>query len=63
MMGHMWGNYGNWDQAPDYMKQMMQSYYGGLAPFSSLFGLAHVITWLLLVALLVALIRYFWNKK
>mgnify|MGYP001583980508 CR=1 FL=1 len=62
MMGHMWGNYGNWDQAPDYMKQMMQKYYGGTAPFLGFAGVMEFITWILLVILLIAAIRYLWNK-
>lgn len=65
MMGHMFdsGWYGgNWDSAPDYMKQMMQGYYGGIRPFVQFAGLAHFITWLLVIFLLVAAIRYLWNK-
>ncbi len=65
MMGHMFGNNfynGNWDSMPDYMKQMMQSYYGGMQPFWQFTGVLHFITWLLVAALLVAAIRYLWNK-
>lgn len=64
MMGMMnYGNWGgDWNNMPSYMQKMMQNYYGGLAPFGSLFGLMHLISWVLVMALLVTLIRYFWNK-
>ena len=64
MMGHMFGSWngGSWDTAPDYMKQMMQSYYGGMSGFLPYSGIIHVLTWLLLAALLIAAIRYLWNK-
>lgn len=64
MMGHMFeGGYGgNWDNMPEYMQNMMQSYYGGLAPFSSLFGVFQLVTWVLLIAFLIAAIRYLWAK-
>ncbi len=53
---------GSWDQMPDYMKQMMQSYYGGLRPFSPFLGLFHLIIWVLVVILLIGLIRWVWKK-
>jgi len=64
MMGMMGGNYfnGDWSSAPDYMKQMMQSYYGGVQPFAGFFGIAHLIVWVLVVSLLVAAIRFLWKK-
>jgi hypothetical protein len=64
MMGHMFGDgyYGDWNSAPEGMRQMMQSYYGGLRPFGTLYGLMHFLTWILLMALLVSLIRYIWLK-
>jgi len=61
MMGSGFGN-GNWENMPDYMQSMMQSYYGGLMPFGSLFGLMHVVSWVVIMALLIALTRYFWKK-
>ncbi len=61
-MGMMGNYYGSWDQVPDYMKQMMQSYYGGIAPFGGIFGLLQLITWILVLVLLVAAIRYLWIK-
>ena len=64
MMGHMFGNgyYGDWNTMPEGMRQMMQQYYGSLRPFGALFGLMEFITWVLVIALLVSLIRYFWLK-
>ena len=65
MVGHMFGSgwyEGNWESAPDYMKQMMQGYYGGMTPFLPYSGIIHLITWILIAALLVAAIRYLWNK-
>ena len=63
MIGRMMEGYsGNWDNAPDYMKQMMQRYYGGIKPFGTFIGLMEFIIWILVVVLLVTLIRYFWNK-
>jgi len=65
MMDHMFngGWYGgSWDTAPDYMKQMMQGYYGGMKPFLQFSGVVHFICWVLVMALLVAAIRYLWNK-
>jgi len=53
---------GSWDSLPDYMQQMMQSYWGGMRPFVAYTWLAHLITWILIVALLVAAIRYLWIK-
>ena len=64
MMGHMFsgGNdYSNWADMPENMQRMMQNYYGGMANYSSWYGLAHFITWLLVIALLVSLVRYFWK--
>ena len=63
-MGHMlgYGFSGNWENMPDYMQQMMKSYYGGLRPFGSAFGILHLISWVLVMVLLMTLIRYFWKK-
>lgn len=64
MMGHMfaggWSG-GNWDTAPDYMKQMMQGYYGGISPFVQFAGIAHLITWVVIMLLIIAAIRYLWK--
>lgn len=64
MMGIMnFGSYGgDWNNVPSYMQQMMQNYYGGIAPFSSLFGVMHFIAWVLVMILIIAAIRYLWNK-
>ena len=64
MMGRMmgYGGFGNYDSLPDYMKQMMQSYYGGVGPFAGFMGIFELIHWILIAALLVAAIRYLWNK-
>ena len=52
---------GDYNSMPDYMKQMTQGYYGGLRPFWGLTGLVDLVTSLLLIALLVALVRYVWS--
>ncbi len=62
MGGMMRTQFNNWDSMPDYMQQMMQSYYGGVKPFGAFIGLMELVTWVLVMALLVTLIRYFWNK-
>jgi len=64
MMGRamMYGGFGNYDSLPDYMKQMMQSYYGGVSPFAGFAGIFELIHWILIAALLVVAIRYLWNK-
>ena len=59
MMGGSWGN---WDSMPDYMKQMMQSYWGGTQAFWGLGGIVDFVTSILLVILLVAAIRWLWKK-
>lgn len=69
MMEHMFnrGLYeglsgGNWEGMPDYMKNMMQSYYGGLRPFVAVAGILDVVKEILVVVLLVAAIRWLWMK-
>lgn len=65
MMGHMIGRdfYGSdWNSMPDYMKQMMQNYYGGLSPFGGFLGVMDFVTWALIIVLLIALIRLVWKK-
>jgi len=63
MMGRiMYGGLGNYDSLPDYMKQMMQGYYGGMSSLLPYTGIIHLISWILIAALLVAAIRYLWNK-
>lgn len=56
-------NYGtNWQNLPDFMKQMMQQYYGGFQPFWGFLGFFHLIVWVLVVVLLIGLIRWVWKK-
>jgi hypothetical protein len=66
MMGNFFGNgngyAGEWDSMPDYMQNMMQNYYGGNQFFWQFTGVFHFVTWILLIILLVALIRWTWNK-
>lgn len=63
MMGMMnFGYNGDWNNVPQYMQQMMQNYYGGIAPFSSIFGVMQFLTWVLVLILLFAAIRFLWNK-
>ena len=62
MMGRMMTGWTNYDTLPDYMRQMMESYWGGMRPFMAYTWFAHLVTWLLIVALLVAAIRYLWKK-
>ena len=51
MMGHMFGNYsGNWDSMPE-----------GMYKYGNLYGLGHFVFCVLVIALLVSLIRYFWK--
>lgn len=59
MMGGSWGN---WDSMPDYMQKMMQKYWGGTSPFLGLGGLLDFITSILFIILLIAAIRWLWNK-
>jgi len=63
-MGHIFdgGYYGNWDSMPESMRQMMQKYYQNVSSYWPFLGLMRFITWILIVMLLVALIRYFWLK-
>jgi len=65
MMGQMFGNGyygGNWEGMPDYMKNMMQSYWGGVGPFLGIVGILELVKEILVIILVVAAIRYFWNK-
>jgi hypothetical protein len=62
MMSHMGWYGGNWDSAPDYMKQMMQSYWGGVQPFWGFTGVLDFIIKILIVVLLIAAIRWLWKK-
>lgn len=59
MMGGSWGN---WDQMPDFMREMMQQYWGGLRPFWGFGGLLDLITSILVIVLLIAAIRWLWKK-
>ena len=54
-------NYGNWDGVPQGMQQMMQNQYSGMYGYGNLYGLGHLIFCVLIIALLVSLIRYFWK--
>lgn len=58
MMG---GNWGNWDSMPDYMKDMMQGYWGGARPFWAVAGIFELVMSLLVIAVLIALVRYLWK--
>lgn len=60
----MFGNgyYGNWDSLPESMRQMMQQYYQNASPYWPILGLMQFIAWILVMALVVSLIRYFWLK-
>ncbi|OGM55956.1 hypothetical protein A3F62_05270 [Candidatus Woesebacteria bacterium RIFCSPHIGHO2_12_FULL_44_11] len=64
VMGHMFSNNygGNWEGLPDYMQQMMKSYYGGLQPFGAVFGIFHLVSWVLVILILVALFRLVWKR-
>lgn len=64
MMAHMFQESfsGDFEKMPESMRAMMQNYYQGLAPFGSVFGFLELVTWILLLGLIVALIRYFWLK-
>ena len=65
MMGHMFngGWYGSsWDSMPDYMKQMMQQYWGGVKPFVALSAILEFIIQILFAVLLFAAIRWLWKK-
>lgn len=59
MLGPGWGS---WDTMPDYMKQMMQSYWGGTRPFWAVSGVLDFVTSVLLIILLVAAIRWLWKR-
>ncbi len=65
MMGHMFGNgwsEGNWDSMPEYMREMMQNYYGGASFLWQFAGILDFITQILFVILLLTAIRWFWKK-
>lgn len=57
--GMMYG--GDWNSMPDYMKQMMQSYYSGAKPFWALGGILDFVTSILWIVLLTAAIRWLWK--
>lgn len=65
MMGQMfargWSG-GNWDSTPDFMKNMMQQYWGGVQPFWGLAGIIDLVQEVLILILLVAAIRWLWRK-
>lgn len=54
------GYYGNWSDMPENMGQMMQNQCG-MHQYGSAYGLFHLVFCVLIVALLVSLIRYFWK--
>lgn len=58
--GMMYG--GDFNSMPDYMKQMMQSYYGGMRSFWGFAGFLDVATSILWIILLIAAIRWLWSK-
>ena len=58
-MGSGWGN---WDSMPDYMREMMQSYWGGTRAFWGINGILDFVTSVLWVVLLIAAIRWLWKK-
>ncbi len=65
MMGHMFGsgwNGGNWDSMPDYMKQMMQNYWGTTQPFWGVSGILDFVNQILFTVLLIVAIRWLWRK-
>ena len=65
MMGHMFNDSwygGGWDSMPDYMKQMMQNYWGGARPFVALGGVLEFVIQILFIVLLIAAIRWLWRK-
>jgi len=59
MMGNSWGN---WDSMPDYMKDMMQGYYGGTRSLWGFSGLMDFVVQVLIIVLLIAAIRWLWKK-
>jgi len=59
MMGPGWGS---WDTMPDYMKQMMQSYWGGTKAVWGLNGILDFLAAVLWIVLLIAAIRWLWKK-
>ena len=53
----------DWNSMADFMKEMMRPYQsGGGLVFWQLHWLFELITWFLIIALLAALVRYFWRK-
>lgn len=64
MMGRamMSSGWENWDNLPDYMQQMMQSYWGGIGPFWALSGILDFAIQILWIILLIAAIRWLWMK-
>ena len=61
MMGHMGVYSGNWSDMPEGMQNMMQNYYGGMYQYGNWYGLGHLVICVLVIALLVALVRYVWK--
>lgn len=59
MMGPGWGS---WDSLPDYMQQMMQSYWGGTRAVWGLSGILDFASQVLWLVLLIAAIRWLWKK-
>lgn len=59
MMGPGWGS---WETLPDYMKRMMQSYYQGTSGLWGLSGILDFVASVLWVVLLLAAIRWLWQK-
>ena len=63
MMGRGLYSYGgDWSSMPDFMKQMMQSYYGGAGFLWQFAGIFDFVKSVLIIVLLVALIRWVWRK-
>lgn len=71
MMGHMGGhdwildatNSGDWDSMAGVMKEMMWPYRTGAGWwFWQFHWILALLTWVLIIILLAALIRYFWKK-
>ncbi len=61
MMGMM-GIYGQWDDVPSYMQNMMQNYYFGSPVLWQFDSLLNLIRSVLIIILLVALVRWVWRK-
>ena len=54
---------GDWNSMADFMKEMMRPYQsGGGLVFWQLHWFFELVTWVLIIALLVALVRYLWKK-